>query len=179
MLKNASMSKYVHFVTGEPRFHIDCMSQFDASVSLDPAQEIHRIWNTELLEEAMPYTDALFGNNFEFESILRYLGKDSIDDIEKPLILCTCGGKGTEAVIDGEHFHIPMVEPRRVIDATGAGDSFRAGYYAGLYHGYDKHQSLVIASATASFIVEEVGALTAMPEFDQVMERADPYLKEI
>ena len=179
MLKNASRSKYVHFVTGEPRFHIDCMSQIDASVSLDPAQEAHRIWNTELLEEAMQYTDSLFGNNYEFESLLKYLDLDTIDGIDKPLVVCTCGGKGTEAVIDGEHFHIPVVEAKRVADATGAGDSFRAGYYAGLYHGYDKHQSLVIASATASFIVEEIGALTAMPTFDQVMERADPYLKAI
>ena len=179
MLKNASRSKYVHFVTGEPRFHIDCMSQIDASVSLDPAQEAHRIWNAELLEEAMQYTDSLFGNNYEFESLLKYLDLDTIDGIDKPLVVCTCGGKGTEAVIDGEHFHIPVVEAKRVADATGAGDSFRAGYYAGLYHGYDKHQSLVIASATASFIVEEIGALTAMPTFDQVMERADPYLKAI
>ena len=179
MMKNASKSRYVHFVTGEPRFHIDCMSQIDGSISLDPAQEAHRIWNAELLNEAMQYTDSLFGNNYEFESLLKYLGLDSIDGVDKPLVVCTCGSKGTEAMIDGERFHIPVVEADRVVDATGAGDSFRAGYYAGLYNGYDKHESLLIASATASFIVEEVGALTAMPTFDEVMERADSYLREI
>ena len=110
---------------------------------------------------------------------MKYLGLESIDGIDKPLVVCTCGSKGTEAKIDGEMFHIPVVEAKRVVDATGAGDSFRAGYYAGLYNGYDKHESLVIASAMASFIVEEVGALTAMPTFDEVMERADPYLREI
>lgn len=179
LLKNASRSKYVHFLTGEPRFHIDCMAKISASIGLDPAQEVHRMWSTELLLEGLRYTDALFGNNFEFESILRYLGLEDIDGIDLPTVVRTWGAKGTEAIIDGERFHIPAVKADRVVDATGAGDSFRAGYYAGLYHGYDRHESLVIASATASFIVEEVGALTVMPTFDRVMERADRYLGDI
>lgn len=179
MIRNASMSRYVHFITGEPRFHIDCMTQIEGSIALDPAQEIHRIWTPELLREGLQYTDSLFGNNFEFESILRYLGLESIDGIDKPLVVRTCGSKGTDAIIDGEYFHIPAVRAERVVDATGAGDSFRAGYYAGLYNGYDKHEALLIASAVASFVVEKVGALTAMPTFDQVMERVDPYLRGI
>ena len=82
-------------------------------------------------------------------------------------------------MIDGERFHIPAVKAETVADATGAGDSFRAGFYAGLYHGYDIHESLVIASAMSSFVVEKVGAMTASPTWDQVMERADPYLRGI
>ena len=179
MLRNASRSKYVHFITGEPRFHIDCMKELSASVGLDPAQEIHRIWTPELLREALAYIDSLFGNNFEFESILRYLCIEDIDAIDKPLVVRTCGADGTDAIIDGERFHIPAVKAGRVVDATGAGDSFRAGYYAGLYNGYDKHESLLIASAVASFVVEETGALTAMPTMDMVMERADPYMRQI
>lgn len=176
MVRNASRSRYVHFLTGEPRFFIDCMRGLEASISIDPAQEVHRIWNADLLAEAMGYTDALFGNNYEFESILKYLNVDSIDGIDLPLVVCTYGSKGTEAVIDGEHVHIPAVKADRVVDATGAGDSFRAGYYAGLYNGYDVHQSLVIASAVASFVVERTGAITVKLSFDRVMERADRYL---
>ena len=127
----------------------------------------------------MQDSDYLFGNNFEFESIMKYLKVGDIKDIDMPLVVCTWGEKGTKAVIDGEKFHIPLVKADKTVDAVGAGDSFRAGFYAGLYHGYDIHQSLVIASSMASFVVEQVGAMTADPGWDRVMERADPYLSEI
>jgi sugar/nucleoside kinase (ribokinase family) len=179
LIKNASKSDYVHFCTGEPRYYIDLMKDIKGKIALDPAQEIHRIWNPELLTEAMEKSQFLFGNNFEFESIMKYLKVDDLKMIDLPLVVCTCGADGSEAVIDGERFHIPAVKAETVADATGAGDSFRAGFYAVLYHRYDIHESLVIASAMSSFVVEKVGAMTAAPTWDQVLERADPYLREI
>ena len=179
LIKNASRSKYVHFCTGEPRYYIDLMPEIKGTIALDPAQEIHRIWNPELLTEGLKGSKYLFGNNFEFESIMKYLKVDDLKEIDLPLVVCTCGADGSEAVIDGERFHIPTVKADTVADATGAGDSFRAGFYAGLYHKYDIHESLVIASAMSSFVVEKVGAMTASPTWDQVLERADSYLREI
>lgn len=179
LTKNASRSKYTHFCTGEPAYYIDLMRDISGKISLDPAQEVHRIWTADLLNQAMPSTDCLFGNNFEFESIFKYLKVDSIRDIDLPLVVCTSGEKGSDALIDGELFHIPTVKADKVVDAVGAGDSYRGGFYAGLYHGYDVRESLVIASAMASFVVEQVGALTADPGWDAVMERADRYLREV
>ena len=114
-----------------------------------------------------------------YESIMKYLKIDDLKQIDLPLVVCTCGADGSEAVIDGERFHIPAVKADTVADATGAGDSFRAGFYAGLYHRYDIHQALVIAASMSSFVVEKVGAMTASPTWDQVMERADRYLSEV
>ncbi len=179
MLKNASDSRYVHFCTGEPRYYIDLMSEIAGKKAIDPAQEVHRIWNAPLLKEALDSSDYLFCNRYEFESVSKYLGVDSVKQIEKSLVVMTKGEDGSEAVIDGEFFTIPTVKADRVVDATGAGDSYRAGFYAGLYHGHDVHESLVIASAVSSFIVEEYGSMTASPTWDQVMERADSYLREI
>ncbi len=179
LVKNASKSKYTHFCTGEPKYYIDLMRDIPGRISLDPAQEIHRIWNPDLLGSAMKDTDYIFGNNFEFESILKYLKAERLEDIDLPLVVCTYGEKGSEAVIDGERFHIPTVKADKVVDAIGAGDSYRAGFYAGLYHGYDIHESLVIASSMSSFVVEQVGAMTANPGWEKVLERAEPYLREI
>ena len=146
---------------------------------MDPAQEVHRIWTADRLKRALALSDSLFGNRFEFESVRKYLNVDSIADIDLPLVVCTCGSDGSEAYIDGEHFSIPAVKAEKVVDATGAGDSYRAGYYAGLYNGYDKHEALVIAATVSSFIVQDYGSMTAAPTWDQVMERADSYLRMI
>lgn len=179
MIGNASRSRYVHFCTGEPEYYIDLMGDIPGDIGLDPAQEIHRIWNPDLLRRAMRLSHGLYGNNYEFESIMRYLKVDSIREIDMPLVVCTRGAEGSDAVIDGEIHRIPAVRPERVVDATGAGDSYRAGFYAALYRGYQTHEALVIASTVSSFIVEEMGAMTASPTWDQVMERADPYLSEV
>ena len=179
LLSNAKRSKYVHFCTGDPEYYIDLMHDIPCSIALDPAQEVHRIWNADSLKRALALSDSLFCNRFEAESVMKYLKVDSVAEIDKPLVVCTRGSEGSDAYIDGEHFSIPLVKADRVVDATGAGDSYRAGYYAGLYNGYDKHEAMVIAATVSSFIVEDYGSMTAAPSWDRVMERADAYLREI
>lgn len=182
LLKNGKQSKFVHFCTGEPEYHIRIMKELRPSgcvIAIDPAQEIHRIWNERLLADAMAVSDMMFCNRFEAESVKRYLGTDLFEQVRYPFILCTKGSEGCDLYFDGESMHFPIVEAEKVIDATGAGDSFRAGFYAGQYHGMSIEESVVVASTVASFTVEKTGALTNTPTWDQVMERADRYLARL
>lgn len=100
-------------------------------------------------------------------------------EIDLPLVVRTEGDKGSTAKVGDEVMHIPAVKDNRVVDVTGAGDNFRAGFYAALYRGIDVPEALVIAAAVSSFIVEEVGALTNTPTWEAALERAEPYLGEI
>jgi sugar/nucleoside kinase (ribokinase family) len=95
------------------------------------------------------------------------------------MTVCTKGPDGSELYMDGKMIGIPIVEGKKVIDATGAGDAYRAGFYAGKYNRYSDIDSLVIGAAAASFIIEEVGALSNIPTLDMVMERADRYLGKL
>lgn len=177
----ARQSDYVHFCTGQPSYYIKVMKTLGKaqSVSLDPAQESHRIWNRDCFIPALEMSDSLFCNNFEAESLAKYAGVDDILDVDADMVVCTHGGKGSRARIGDERFDIPVVKADKVVDATGAGDSYRAGYYAALYRNYGKHEALVIASAVSSFVVEATGALTNIPSWDDVMARAEPYLSEL
>ena len=182
LTKNAKESKFVHFCTGEPKYYIQVMKEIqskDRLIGLDPAQEVHRIWNRDLFNEAYRYANMLFCNQYEAKSVMYYLGVDSFADVNFPLIVCTQGTNGCNVYINGKPVHFPIVEAKRVVDATGAGDSFRAGFYAGQYHGLSIEESIITAAATSSFIVEEVGALSNIPTWDMVMERADPLLSKV
>lgn len=179
--EKARQSDYVHFCTGQPSYYLRIMESLDRgnSVSLDPAQESHRIWNTECFVPALKMSDSLFCNNYEAESLVKYAGVSDILDADVGMVVCTCGSKGSRVRIGDERFDIPVVKADRVVDATGAGDSFRAGYYAALYRGYERHEALLIASTVASFTVETIGAMSRIPSWDSVMERAEPYLSEL
>ena len=53
-----------------------------------------------------------------------------------------------------------------VIDATGAGDAFVAGFIAATLRGFDPFESAALANAVAASCVSTVGASTAIKTFD-------------
>lgn len=179
---NAKQSRFVHFCTGEPKYYIDVMKAIKNDqrlIALDPAQEVHKIWNAQLFNEAYDQCDMLFCNQYEAKSIMYYLGIDSLSEINLPFVVCTKGSDGCDVYIDGRLNHFHILEAEKVVDATGAGDSFRAGFYAGQYHGLSIEESIITAASAASFAVEKVGALSNIPDWDMVMERADKYLSKV
>ena len=177
--KNATASKYIHFSTGEPEYYINIMSSIKngkRKIAFDPAQEIHRVWNKEKFLKAITFADMLFCNKFEAPSALKYASAKSLADIGVNAVICTKGAEGSELYTCGKVTKIPVVKAKRTADATGAGDAYRAGFYAGKYNKYSDIDSLIIGAAAASFAVEEVGAVSNIPTWDAVMERADRYL---
>ncbi|UAL07796.1 MAG: carbohydrate kinase [Candidatus Methanogranum gryphiswaldense] len=179
LTSTASRSKYVHFCTGEPEYYISIMKQLEGkgiSIALDPAQEVYKMWDGDKITRALDHCDSLFCNDFEAKVIENYLDIGDILSINLPIIVRTLGEKGSIAKIDGKLYEVPVIKANKFVDATGAGDAYRAGFYAGLYHGYSAVDSLVIASSVSSFVVEKVGALTNTPTWDQVIERAEKYI---
>lgn len=177
----AKASKKAHFCTGQPSYYISIMEELKGGpqIALDPAQEVHRVWNADLVKQALPMSDALFCNELEAETMQRYLGIPDVLDAGPELVVRTDGEKGSRAKVGDETISIPVVKADRVVDVTGAGDNYRAGFYAALYRGYDIPEALVLAATVSSFVVAEVGALTNIPSWDAVVERAEPYMKEI
>jgi len=72
---------------------------------------------------------------------------------------------------DGKPFSIqpPTVKP---VDATGAGDAFRAGLMYGLLQGWSLPRSTAWATATGALKVQQVGAATVLPEPEAVAKLA-------
>jgi len=179
LMGNAMRSSHVHFCTGEPDYYLsimEAMSGTAPTIAFDPAQEVYKLWFKDKILKALEHSDRLFCNEYEARTIERILGIKDVMEIDKELIVRTEGEKGSTAKIKGEIMNIPVIEGKGFIDATGAGDAFRGGFYCGLYNGYSVRDSLILASATSSFVVEKVGALTNTPNWEEVLERADRYL---
>jgi len=172
---SARKSKFVHFCTGEPDYYlgvIERLSDCGNVIAMDPAQEVYKLWDSARMKATLELSDYLFCNEFEAKIIEGYLGIGDVMDVDRDVVIRTEGAAGGTAKVKGEVFKFPAVKGEAFVDATGAGDNFRAGFYSGLYHGYGMHESITLASVASSFVVEKVGALTNVPTWDMVLKRA-------
>ncbi|MDW7658697.1 MAG: ribokinase [Bacillota bacterium] len=64
----------------------------------------------------------------------------------------------------------------RVVDTTGAGDTFNAALAFAMTSGYDLAKAMVFANTAAGISTEKMGAQAGMPTFDEVMARQDRLL---
>lgn len=66
---------------------------------------------------------------------------------------------------------VPACPDTHCIDTTGAGDTFAAGFFAGLLDGRDFIDCARFANAAASVSVESIGASTGVRSMEQVLQR--------
>jgi fructokinase len=105
--------------------------------------------------------DIIFSNEQE---ILSLIDSNSFDDavlfskeINKNIII-TRGEKGSVAISNGEIAECPAFKDLRIIDLTGAGDLFAAGYLHGYIDKLPLIDCLIKGTELSSKIIQQVGA---------------------
>ena len=162
-IKNAEA---IHLATGDPNFNWKCSEEAknqDLLVSFDPGQDLG-IYETKKLKEVIENTTILFGNHHEIERILMAF----------KIIVKTCGSNGCEIYSSEDKIKIDAIKTN-VVDPTGAGDSYRAGFLSRFLNGESLEESGKFASTVSSFIIEHQGCQTNMPTFDEVFERMQEF----
>ena len=115
--------------------------------------------------------DVLILNHHELEH-LKSIGFEVKSNMGPRFLLITQGEKGC-SVYSAETKVDVGAYPAKVVDTSGAGDAFNAGFITAQLRDYDIYESVKIGNATASFIVEEWGCQTNLPSWSQVLERHD------
>lgn len=69
-------------------------------------------------------------------------------------------------------YHIGAFPAEQVVDTTGAGDCYMAGFLAAVSEGRGIGEAGVLAAATAKFCVEAMGAATNIPSLETVRKYA-------
>lgn len=78
-------------------------------------------------------------------------------------VVIKCGSEGAYICEAGkERFMSPAFLCEKPADTTGAGDSFCAGFLAGIASGYDYRHSAELGNAVGNFCVSRVGASTGI-----------------
>jgi sugar/nucleoside kinase (ribokinase family) len=91
-----------------------------------------------------------------------------LQSISKGIVITT-DGPGTVHALDAQGNGWTIQPPvTTAIDATGAGDAFRAGLLYGLLRGFDLPRSLCWGVATGSLKVRSLGAATTLPGYQEI-----------
>lgn len=85
------------------------------------------------------------------------------------LLSMTMGERGAVA-LEGDRFHISPAFEVKVVDDTGAGDVFRAGFIYGLLQEWDVPQLLRFANAAAAVSCTRLGAIPSVPSLEEVQD---------
>ncbi len=105
--------------------------------------------------------DILFANEEELLALTGAADFDAaIDELapKLPLVVATRGADGAWAAANGERFHVPAEPVTRVVDTTGAGDLFSAGYLVGHVQGRPVEDCLRMGAIAAAEVISHYGA---------------------
>ncbi|MFN0119937.1 MAG: carbohydrate kinase family protein [Blastocatellia bacterium] len=84
------------------------------------------------------------------------------------LVAMTQGSRGALALVDDEYIASSAFRPPVILDTTGCGDAFRAGFIYGLVRQMSIADTLRTANAVAAIKCRALGARTGLPSEDEL-----------
>jgi len=139
----------------------------------DPGQQLLALSNDEL-SRLVRGSYGVIVNEYEWELL-----KDKIHCTEKniltqaPLLIVTRGEHGVTFFDESGARNVAPCSAERVINPTGAGDAFRAGFLSGIRRGWKTVDCVRLGAALGSFAVEETGTLMDSIDREQLWLRAE------
>jgi sugar/nucleoside kinase (ribokinase family) len=132
------------------------------------------------IADALPHTDYLLPND---EQVLGFTGAASLADGSRALldagagcVAVTQGSKGALVVTADETIEVPAYAID-VVDTTGCGDAFSAGFLRGLSLGRDLRGAAELGCAAAAQVAQGLGTDAGSYSLDSVVEFAATTLR--
>jgi ribokinase len=131
-----------------------------ASCSIDPSSAGPLSRQLALFRDLLPHVDVLLAN--EEEAMVLSGAPDTVTALEAlaavvPLVVVKCGGRGILASRDDQRVTAPA-PATEVVDTTGAGDAFAAGFLPAWLSGAGLEEAVASGQAVAAMAVSRVGA---------------------
>lgn len=140
-----------------------------ASTSVDPNWDPSGSWDGVM--DLLGRIDCFFPNSNELRAIT---GIDEVDVAAKALaehagVIAVKFGQGGGLAMSGDEVARSQAIPAEVVDTTGAGDSFDAGFIAGRLEGRSLQRCLALGVACGTLSTRAIGGTQAQPTMEEAL----------
>jgi sugar/nucleoside kinase (ribokinase family) len=119
-------------------------------------------------KEALQHVSILKANEFEMEVVTGTSdvreGAQYLADLGVKEVIITLGSKGSLIYKDNHFFQIPAYKPAAVVDATGCGDTYMAGYLSKKVAGASVQEAGEFGAAMATLKIQSSGPFSGDAE---------------
>lgn len=153
---------------GSMHFVRECVA-LGVEYMFDPGFILTQVSDTDLTF-GITHATYVIGNEYEMELIAKRVKNWSTLKKEK-VVITTLSEKGAEINDKGKVYTIPPIGNVGVASTTGAGDSWRSGFLAGLERGFDMQTCGQMGAVAAAFTVEHFGTQEHLFSLKQFEDR--------
>jgi sugar/nucleoside kinase (ribokinase family) len=126
--------------------------------------------NIDILNELVDnYIDILFANEEEAKSFTGLKPEEALSSIAQrcDIAVVKVGKDGAYIQQGNRRIHVPALV-NNVVDTTGAGDYFAAGFLAGFAKGYDLEKCGKLGAILASKVIQVIGAELTEKDWQEI-----------
>jgi sugar/nucleoside kinase (ribokinase family) len=126
----------------------------------------------KLFEDALPYCDVVLPSWDDLRGL--YPGLDPVKVARKlqakgaRRVILKLGARGCLVLNKDSMVRVPSMADK-IVDGTGAGDCFNAGFIAGLVHGLDDVASAKLGAAASAACLRNVGGAVGIPKYKTLL----------
>ena len=121
------------------------------------------------------HVDILFANEEEIKALYEVATlKEAIEAVRPhcEITAITCGAKGSIVISGDQTVEIEAAKPLRIVDTTGAGDVYAAGFLFGLTEGKSLKECGDLGSLAAAEVIDHYGPRPATSLKDAMLKKA-------
>lgn len=111
--------------------------------------------------KVLPYINILKANETEAEKLTgfsdHYDAAKSLSDAGVEEVVITLGSKGSLIYAEGNFYEVPALKPAAIVDATGCGDTYMAGYLYKRFQKASYYDAGIFGAAMASMKIAASG----------------------
>jgi adenosine kinase len=137
----------------------------------DPGQQCARMSGPEL-EEGLRGAMMVICNDYELELVRQKTSLGEQEFLQQAgMLVVTRGEHGCTILTSAERVDVPAVVPHQIVDPTGVGDAFRAGFMKGLALEADLETCGRLGSVAATYALEHLGGTNHAFTWDEFVSR--------
>ncbi|MEV7752150.1 carbohydrate kinase family protein [Streptomyces griseofuscus] len=155
--------------------HTDECRALGFSFAADPSQQLARL-DRRATRRLLAGAEFLLTNEYEAELLKQRSGWTEAQVLSRlGTWITTRGAEGVRIARAGaEPLAVPAVTADRVVDPTGVGDAFRAGFFAGHSRGWPMTHAVRLGCALATEVLGAVGSQEYDVSATELMRRVEP-----